>query len=155
WLIAAHQVRWHQRLGFLAVALAVLVIASGLYLTVAGLEQELKSHRVGRFHFLLGLNLANLFVFAVFIVCGLLLRRRPEYHKRFMTLAAIALLAPATSRIALLFTHELPWQYGAFYACIAACVLVDTVRHKRLHPVFIWGPLLIFTMWQLVYFVES
>lgn len=67
----------------------------------------------------------------------------------------VTLLAPASARIALLFTHSVVSQFLAFYACLGACVVVDTVRHQRLHPVFGWGTLFIVAAWQLVYALEK
>ncbi len=42
-------------------------------------------------------------------------------------------------------------QLLAFYACIAACVLADTLRHGRLHPVLGWGALAVIAAFQLSY----
>lgn len=155
WLIAAHRVQWHRRLGVVAAVLAVGIIALGAWLTVAGVMREAHAHVVRQFHYLLGLNFVNLLTFALFVGGGLAWRRRPEFHKRLMVLAAVTLLAPASARIALLFTHSVVSQFLAFYACLGACVVVDTVRHQRLHPVFGWGTLFIVAAWQLVYALEK
>jgi hypothetical protein len=87
WLVAAHRVQWHRRLGVPAAALAVLVVGMGAWLTVQGVAGEAHAHRVGRFHYLLLINLVNLLLFGVFVGCGLALRARPEVHKRLMLLA--------------------------------------------------------------------
>lgn len=151
WLVAAHRVRWHRRLGVAAAALAVLVVGMGAWLTVQGVAGEAHAHRVGRFHYLLLINLVNLMLFGVFVGCGLALRARPEVHKRLMLLAAVTLLAPAVARIVLLFAHGPAPQFLAFYTCIAGCVLVETLWYRRLHPVLGWGALTIVAAFQLSY----
>lgn len=151
WLIARHRVAWHRRLGVSAAALAVLVILMGEALTVLAVAREASAHVVGMFHYLLLINSVNLLLFGAFVGGGLTLRTKPEVHKRLMLLAAVVLLAPAVARIALLFTHAPLAQLVAFYLCLAACVGLDTVRHRRLHPVFGWGALGTVAGFQLSY----
>jgi hypothetical protein len=68
-----------------------------------------------------------------------------------MLLATISLLAPAIARITLLFTHSGMVQMLAFDFCVLFCVVVDTIRHRRLHPAFGWGALLILVSFQLTF----
>lgn len=150
-LIAAHRVELHRRLGVLGVALAALVVGMGTYLTVQAAAAEVHRHLVGRFHFLLGLNLVNLLLFAVLLTAGILFRSRPAYHKRLMLLAAVTLLAPAIARITLVFTHSAMVQLATFDCCILLCVMADTLRHRRLHPAFGWGALLILASFHLTF----
>jgi hypothetical protein len=152
WLIALHRIVWHRRLGVAAAVLAVLVILTGATVTVLALEREVQAHVVGMFHDLLLINSVNLMLFGAFVGGGLLLRARPELHKRLMLLAAVVLLAPAIARVALLFTHAELAQFAAFYACIVACVLIDSLRNRRLHPVLAWGGFAAIALFQLSYF---
>ncbi len=151
WLVAARRVVWHRRLGVVAALLAVLLIAMGVGLTLAGVAREGRAHTIGKFHYLLGINLVNLLLFGGLIAAALTLRHRPPVHKRLMLLAAVTLLAPAVARIALLFTHRPLAQFLAFYACVAACVIFDTVRHRRLHPVLAWAALLVIGAFHLTF----
>jgi hypothetical protein len=152
WLIALQRVAWHRRLGVLAAVLAALVILTGATLTVLAIEREARAHVVGKFHYLLLINAVNLVLFGAFVGGALLLRARPELHKRLMLLAAVVLLAPAVARIVLLFTHAPLAQFAAFYACIAAGVLIDSWRERRLHPVLAWGAFAAIALFQLSYF---
>jgi hypothetical protein len=68
-----------------------------------------------------------------------------------MLLAAVTLLAPAAARIALLMTHTPLAQFLTFYGCCAACVAVDTIRHRHLQPVLALGALAIVVAFQLSY----
>ncbi|HET9331861.1 MAG TPA: hypothetical protein VFO23_15150 [Steroidobacteraceae bacterium] len=127
-----------------AAVLAALVVLSGAALTVLAFEREARAHAVGKFHCLL--------LFAGLIGAGLALRARADVHKRLMLLAAVTLLAPAAARVALLVGHAPLLQFLAFYACILGCVLVDTLRHRRLHPVLGWGALVVIAAFQLSYY---
>jgi hypothetical protein len=144
YLVATHRVRVHRRLGSVGAALAFLVVAIGTYTTIEATAREVQHHIVGPFHYLFGLNLVNLLLFAAFVVAALTLRSRPDFHKRLMLMATLSMLAPAVARIALLFTHNAMSQFLAFDFCILVFVFVDTARHRRLHPAFGWsGALLI------------
>ena len=136
YLIATHRVRLHRRLGIVGAVLALLVVVVGTYATVAATAREVRGHVVRQFHFLFGLNLVNLLVFAILVVSALALRIRPEFHKRLMLMATLSILAPAVARITLLFTHGPMIQLLAFYLCVLTFVLIDTIRHRRLHPAF-------------------
>jgi hypothetical protein len=106
YLVAIHHVRLHRRLGILGAALASLVVAVGTYATVEATAREVRNHVVGPFHYLFGLNLVNLSLFAAFVFAALTLRSRPDFHKRLMLMATLSMLAPAVARIALLFAHD-------------------------------------------------
>jgi hypothetical protein len=152
WLIEARQVRLHQRLGIGMAALAATVVLLGEILTVNGVAREGRLHQIGKFHYLLGINSVNLLLFAVLVGLGITFRRKPDLHKRLMVLAAVTLLAPAVARIVLLFTHKALPQFLAFYACLLLCVTVDTVRQRRLHPVFAIGAPVVIAAFQFSYF---
>lgn len=153
WLIEARQIRLHQRLGIGMAALAATVVLLGEILTVNGVAREGRLHHIGKFHYLLGINSVNLLLFAVLVGLGIAFRRRPDRHKRLMVLAAVTLLAPAIARIVLLFTHKPLPQFLAFYACFLLCVTVDTLRRRRIHPVFAIGALVVIAAFQLSYLV--
>jgi hypothetical protein len=153
WLIEARRVRVHQRLGLSMAALAAMVVLLGEILTLNGVVREGRLHQIGKFHYLLGINSVNLLLFAVLVGLGIAFRRKPDLHKRLMVLAAVTLLAPAVARIVLLFTHKALPQFLAFYACFLVCVTVDTVRHRRLHPVFAIGALIVIAAFQSSYLI--
>lgn len=153
WFIEARQVRWHQRFGIFMAGLAAIVVMLGETLTVNGVAREARLHQIGRFHYLLGINSVNLLLFAVLVGLGIAFRKKPELHKRLMVLATVTLLAPAIARIVLLFTHKPLPQFLAFYACVLLCVAVDTLRHRRLHPVLAVGALVVIAAFHLSYVV--
>lgn len=84
-------------------------------------------------------------MFAILLGTALYYRRRLETHKRLMLLAALNLLTPAIARIPLSFieTGGPLVFFGLTDLCVLACVAIDTYKNRRLHPVFLWGTLLI------------
>lgn len=143
WLVAARRVKLHQRLGVLGAALAALVVSVGV-LTAINLTAREASAGPPALQFL-AIPLGDMLVFAILIGTALYYRRRIETHKRLMLLAAVNLLTPAIARIPLHFieTGGSLVFFGLTDVCVLACVAFDTVRHRRLHPVFVWGTLLI------------
>lgn len=81
--------------------------------------------------------------FAVLVVLGFRAVRRPDYHKRYMIMASIAMLAPAYSRIARLLVEGRAPVDSAFIAVplIAALFLFDFKSLGRPHRVTLWAGL--------------
>jgi hypothetical protein len=150
YLVATHRVRVHRRLGIGGAALAFLVVAIGAYATVAATAREVQHHVVGPFHYLFGLNLLNLLLFAGFVVAALTLRFRPDFHKRLMLMATLSMLAPAVARITLLFTHDPKTQFLTFDFCVLTFVAIDTLRHRHLHVAFGLGATLLIVSFHLM-----
>jgi hypothetical protein len=149
YLVATHRLRVHRSLGIAGAVLAILVVAIGTYATVAATAREVQAHVIRQFHFLFGLNLMNLLLFAIFVILGLAFRTRPEFHKRLMLMATLTLLAPAVARIVLLFTHAPLIQIVTFDLCILLFVAADTVWHRRLHPALGWSAALVIGSFHL------
>jgi hypothetical protein len=88
----------------------------------------------------------ELAMFAGLAGTGLVVRRRrPAAHKRLMLLATILLLDAARARFIGVYTH---WTLDSGTArdwLMLACIVVDVVRTRRLHPAFIAGGLAVFS----------
>jgi hypothetical protein len=150
-LIAGRQHALHRKLGAgsLVVAAALLVIG---YLTAV------RAARIGSSPpgwddkaFLL-IPVTSLLLYGSFAVAGILNRRRPDYHKRLMLLATIALLLPALGRIVRMMDPPfLPaGVLGGLVVLnvyLAALIVFDLVRLGRLHPVTMWGTLIFLIAW--------
>lgn len=141
-LIAKGRIDLHQRLGILGVILAPL--CTGVALTVA-IHAARRSYRAnpGTFTNLgrpLAMDFGTSLMFLLLVAIALYLRRRPDFHKRVMVLACCSILLPAIGRI----PHV--WDTVGFWGLVAvtevpplACILYDTIKHRRLHPAFAWG----------------
>jgi uncharacterized membrane protein (DUF373 family) len=140
-LVAAGRIDRHKQLGAVGIVLAAVIVALGTYVTISATAREVRAHVVGQFHVLLGFNLLNLLVFLGLFLAAVVYRRRPSMHKRLMLLATISLLPPAIARATLLFTQSQDAQMWAVDFVVASVVLIDVMRHRRLHPAFGWGSL--------------
>jgi len=142
-LVATKRTRTHQRLGILGAALATLVFVVGI---LTGLYAAARGASPGppALQFLV-IPLGDMLIFGVLISLALYFRRQPQIHKRLMLLAAVNLLGPAIARIPLDFiVNGGPLAfYGLTDLCLLACVAFDTIKHRRLHPVFLWGTLIV------------
>jgi hypothetical protein len=146
-LVASHRVALHRKLGMAGVGLAAVAVVLNAVVSLSLAKQRLlaRPDSVGA-PMLLGLQLfAVLLVFAILIVLGVRYRRRPDYHKRLMTLAMLSVLGPAVTRLPLSFVqnHDVGVAIVLSISIVVACIAVDTVRHRRLHPAFGWGGALV------------
>lgn len=148
-LVAKRRTRIHQRLGIFGGVLAALVVVVGI-LTALYAAARGASPGPPALSFLI-IPFGDMFIFAVLIGVALYFRRKPDVHKRLMLLAAINLLTPAIARIPLDFiTNNGPLAFfGLTDLCLLACVGFDTIKHRRLHKVFLWGSIFLIVMQPL------
>jgi hypothetical protein len=142
-LVATRRTRLHQRLGVLGAILAALVLFVGV---VTAISAAARGATPGPppLQFLV-VPLGDMLIFAILVGTALYFRRRTDIHKRLMLLAAVNLLTPAIARIPLHFieTGGPLVFFGLTDLGVLGCVVFDTVRNRRLHPVFLWGTVLI------------
>ena len=148
-LVATRRTRVHQRLGIAGGVLAALVFVVGILTALFAAARE---HTPGppALAFLI-VPLGDMLIFAVLIGLALYFRRNLPVHKRLMLLAAINILTPAIARIQLKFIIEGgPLAFwGLTDLCLVAVVAYDTFKHRRLHPVFLWGSIFLIAMQPL------
>jgi hypothetical protein len=83
----------------------------------------------------------DMLVFAALARTGLHYRRRPDVHKRLMTLATIALLAAPIARLPLPFVRGPLANFGLADLFIVACLVCDLVTRGRIHHATLLGGL--------------
>ena len=141
-LIARGSRRLHQRLGWvgamIAAAMVVLVLAANV--------EELR--RVNGFPpppLALSLSLFDLAAFALLVGTALYLRKRPDWHKRFMLSATIVLLGAPMFRTAVHLLGRTDMDRVTIVgtllvdAFFVPCVIYDLVIRRKLHPAFVVG----------------
>jgi len=148
-LVATRRTRVHQRLGIAGGILAGLVVIVGI-LTALYAAARGASPGPPALAFLI-IPIGDMLIFAVLIGFALYFRRKLDIHKRLMLLAAINLLTPAIARIPLDFIiNNGPLAFfGLTDLCLLACVAFDTIKHRRLHPAFLWGSIFLIVMQPL------
>jgi hypothetical protein len=147
-LIATHRVRWHRRLGGFGALLALAILAIGPIVLVHAVTRELHAPHVDRFFTVIfGFDLVVLTDFAILVGSAIALRARSDWHKRLMLLATCSIILPAMARLPIgAFAG-----FALFYACVLIPAIVDSVRHRRLHPAFGWGAPLLIASQQLAF----
>ncbi len=144
-LVAARRTDIHRRLGVVGGALAAVMLVVG-YLTAIGAARRGITPPGGPPPMVfLAIPLGDLVVFGGFVAAALYFRRHVHSHKRLMTLATIGVLAPAIARLPfdfVLATGPLAF-FGLTDLLLVGCVAFDAIKNGRLHPVFLWGGLLL------------
>jgi hypothetical protein len=156
-LIAARRIALHRRVGLIGGFLVVPMLVTGCVAAIAAARgQGPISAAVARgelARFGPGLQplegmivpLTTMLLFGVFAGAGLAWRRRADVHKRFMALATIAMLPAAIGR-------AMGWAFGGghpalFFGAVGffvlAIVVYDRGRLGRVHPVTLWGGLVL------------
>lgn len=148
-LVATRRTKIHQRLGVLGAILAALVVIVGILTALYAAARD-ASPGPPALSFLI-IPLGDMLIFSILIGLALYFRRKLDVHKRLMLLAAINVLTPAIARIPLDFIiNGGPLVFfGLTDLCLLACVAFDTFKHRRLHPVFLWGTVFVIAMQPL------
>ncbi|HEV2617497.1 MAG TPA: hypothetical protein VGU63_12905 [Candidatus Acidoferrales bacterium] len=163
-LIARHRVDLHRRLGIFGAVLAPLAACMAMGVSIhAGRRSYLAnpasfaSHNLRPF----ALDLGSSLTFAFLVAAALYFRRRPGIHKRLMVLASCGLLLPGVGRlierIPLHFLHAggLWGMVGFTEITPVVCILYDTIKHRRLHPGFAWGGLVLLSSLPIFMIIGS
>lgn len=137
-LVAAGRTDLHRRLGTLGFVLLFLIalVALPTIIVAAKLGGD---HMPGPALPGLALVLGVMITFLTVAGLGLHYRFRSDVHKRLMILAALAAMEAALSRLPLEFLDSNVKVHVANDALLLLVVIVDSVRHRRLHPAFLWG----------------
>ena len=169
-LIEANRVAHHRRLGVLGAVLGLAVVFAGPLATLnlvpriraAGLDLDMDISALGISglgsdmsiaRFLSGTviwpNIAGVATFAVLVLAALLLRGRPDTHKRLMLLASISIVGPALARISRwpgLGGEQGPFIPLALVVLLLAVVLHDVISTKRVHRATLLGAAFVVSM---------
>lgn len=142
-LVSTHHVKWHMKLGLFGFGLAVTMVVLGLLAAVDALRR-------GRGP--LGLDPVSFFVipvtaillFSVFTFFAYRERKKPEAHKRLITIATISLMDAAIGRwpIAVLQQHP-PLQDFVLFGFLLLIVLYDVFSLHRVSRTTLWASALV------------
>ena len=126
WLVAAHAVKWHMRLGFLSLVLIPSMVILGI-LTLFDFMHRVQP-REGPEAILVG-DLEMLTIFVALTSWGLLARRDPVSHKRLMLLGTLAIMGPAISR----WNLSIPAIIALIFVLPLLVLAYDLWSLKRVH----------------------
>jgi hypothetical protein len=137
-LVRVRKVKLHKLLGWYFAGVGALIPVLGVAIThvmsrfeIAQLHINPKNRAAT-----LSVPLLDMVAFAVAFGLAILWRKRPEYHRRLILVAACTLTAAAFGR----FPH-MP-TYLRFYIGVDGLILLGVLRdlliNRRIHPVYAW-----------------
>ncbi len=155
-LVAAHRTDVHRRLGVAGAVLAGLIVVIAIDVALTSGRRHLAADPNSDALVFLPRPLGIALLFSIFVAAAILLRRRPDYHKRLMVLACVSILGAGIDRLPLNSIENASlWKlFGLNDVCLAACMAYDTLRNRRLHPAWVGGSLLLVGYQVLVLLVS-
>lgn len=154
-LVASGRPARHRRVGSIGQFLVVPMLVTGTLVSIAAARGQAPlgaAVRAGELTWVkLGItpiemlfsNVVSMLFFGVFAGAGLVFRRNPNAHKRFMVLATIVLLPAAIGRALItilgVFHPALPLASTALL--VLAMAIYDRRSRGRIHPVTLWAGL--------------
>jgi len=130
-LAASGRVHIHRLLGNVGAVLAAILCPLSLLVVVRSVVRETSLVVIG--------DIAILVLFATLVAASICFRRRPQIHKRLMTIASISIVAPAIARWpgaqSMLPLSVLLPQLSLY----TAQVVYDVRSTRRVHPATTWG----------------
>lgn len=146
-LVSKRRVDLHRKLGTFGMMWAPIVFVVAIVTAIAAAKAGHAPPGPPPLAFL-AIPLGDMFFFGCVVPMAFIYRRQPAVHKRLMLLSYLGLMAAAIARLPIDGMLEAgPLAYFGLTTLLAiVCAVVDTVRHKRLHPAFGWGiPFLVAT----------
>jgi hypothetical protein len=146
-LVAAHRVDIHMKLGIFAACVGGVLAVQALHLGIAGVAAGHAPPGRDPLQFL-SVPIGTTTMFASFLVAALVMRRKREWHKRFMFFATLALIVPAVGRLDSFVMEPLglPRAVLAIVVTIAFVAWAwwdDWRKLGRVHPAYVWGGVLL------------
>jgi hypothetical protein len=143
-LVALRRTDLHRLLGAGGGVLAASIIPVGYFVAISAARGGAAADP-GTLKFLI-VPMGALIVFPVVVGAALLLRRRPDFHKRLILIATIELMNAAVDRLPGVFAAGLAPFYPGTDLFLLALVIHDGVTLRRIHPATLWGGLFLVAM---------
>lgn len=147
-LIAANRSKLHMAFGRASVALALLMIVTGVFVLAVRMDDALSGDADGFLAFLRyvgSLIFSNILLFAVFyaLAIRMAMKGRFQAHKRWIVLASSAGLGAALFRVFGFLFGPVAWAdtgwVMATNAFMVSAMVFDRLFHGKVHPVYWQG----------------
>ena len=150
--IARHRVDLHRALGVAGIALAGLVIASTLA-TIFASTVIIRVRPDGLSPSQATISgFTSTLLFAILVSMGLVFRRRPALHRRFMLLSLVPVMTPGLDRLMTLAGFD-EWRPVltplAAAMFVAWCLIHDWRKYRIVHPIYAVGGSIVALSWPL------
>jgi hypothetical protein len=145
-LIKRLRVDLHRAIGAFGIVLAIAMVVLGVWgaLIAALRPTGYVGIHVPPLQFL-AIPLFAMALFSIFVSLAVAFRRNAQSHKRLMMLASVQLVTAAIARWPVVANYGPPAFFGITDLFLVALVIWDFRTRGRLHPVTLWGGLLMLT----------
>jgi hypothetical protein len=140
-LVAKHRVDLHKRLGIAGALLAAAMIPLGIMVAVEAARRGAATPGLTPLVFMV-FPVGAVVMFAGFIGAALWKRRQPELHRRLIVLGTVSILTPAIARLPFA-GHNPVLALLLSLLFVIAGMIHDWRTRRRVHPLYIWGGLII------------
>ena len=143
-LVSRGSLKAHRKLGVLGGVLAAAMVVLGIWgaLIAAAREGGFIGMPVPGLQFL-AVPLFDMVLFPLFIILAFVQRHNAQSHKRWMLLATLNLITAAIARWPIVGSMGPLVFFGVTDLFIVALAVWDFRTRKKLHPVTLWGGLLL------------
>lgn len=141
-LPAAGLQTWHRRLGWLSIGLVSVIVPLAFATNILAVKRGATPPFFSPAQ-MMAADGVDILLFAALYAAAVVLRHRPDWHKRLLLCASTLLTWPAFGRLAALSGVDMPMIIPVASACLVVAVLAgpafDWIRTRRVHPAYLWG----------------
>jgi len=149
-LAATGRIALHMKVGRFAIGYGLLVIVAGLVVTFGMFVLRVRAGAVAEAQGRLFGPVLDMLVFAPLFAAAVYYRRKPELHKRLMIVATTTLLIAAVGRMPFPAELRTPLVQAVWSLPILLAMVHDFWRHRRVHPIYVGGLILLLLEGPLV-----
>lgn len=139
--VAAHRVDLHKRLGIFAAVIALAMIPLGIMTAIEAARRGVATPGLTPLVFMV-FPVGAVVMFAGFIGAALWKRRQPEIHRRLIILGTVSIMTPAIARLPFAGKNPILALVLSLLFVIAG-MIHDWKTRGRVHPLYIWGGLIV------------
>jgi hypothetical protein len=141
-LVAQHKVAVHRRIGIAVALLAACMVIAGTLTALHTAARGAAPPGIDPLSFLM-IPLSDMLMFSSFVAVALRLRANREAHKRLMLLAYVSIVIAAVARLPGVLPLGPLAFFGLGFVFILFGIAYDLFSRRRVHPVYVWGGLLL------------
>lgn len=145
-LVSAKRIRVHQRLGYAAIGLAVMIAGTGIWTAIRAAKYGSTAVPPGFSEPTFSIvPLGDIVLFALFFGGAVYFRKDAATHKRLMLLTVLNFLPPAVGRLPVAAVQAAPvvWLLGIISGATVFCLAFDRWRYGRVNRIFLAGALVL------------
>lgn len=145
-LVASRRTDLHRRLGVAGACLAAVMIGVTIYITFEAIRQGNAALTMPAFEAFIFYTVphVDIILFATLVTAALLMRGKPEIHKRLMLLTTVALLDAVADRLPFIWRGGRAAHFVVQDMFVVAGIAYDLVSRGRISPAYIsGGPLIL------------